>query len=214
MLCNIIMDSKSITRLLIIILIVFVLYMVFNKKNKSENMDNLNSKFCESPNNDDVTEDISEDYSSDYSFTGVDDINPSYESKKSRPAPVVKKVKHCMSDKRLDKNNINVYYDSDDNRYCRKNVDKFIDEYVEYGRFTDIKGLDKKSSEKDFNKFRTNFFDFERKVTNTNSNGFDAVDRINEHDLDDDYFVGKSVGEIYDHMTKPNFDTYKLLQVP
>lgn len=208
------MDSKSITRLLIIILIVFVLYMLFNKKNKSEHMDNFDTKFCESPNNDDVSEDISEDYSSDYSFTGVDDINSSYEPKKSRPAPVVKKVKHCMSDKRLDKENINVYYDSDDNRFCRKNVDKFIDEYVEYGRFTDIKGLDKKSCEKDFNKFRTDFFDFERKVTNTNSNGFDAVDRINEHDLDDPYFVGKSVSEIYDYMTTQNFDTCKLLKVP
>jgi hypothetical protein len=202
------MDSKSITQLLIIILIVFVLYIIFKKK--SENMDNYNTKYCETPDNDDVTEDISEDYSVDYSFTGYDDINPSYEPKKSRPAPVVKKVKHCMSDKRLDRDNINVYYDSDDNRYSRNNVNKFIDEYVEYGRFTDVKDSNKKSPEKDFNKFRTNFFDFERKVTNTNSNGYDAVDRINEHNLDDKYFVGKNIGEIYDELTKPNFDTYKL----
>jgi hypothetical protein len=188
-------------------------------------------KNCESPNNDDVTEDISEDYSTDYSFTGYDDINSGksprkYKPKKlvtdkflspgistdiSRLAPVINKVKHCMNDERLNKNDINVFVDLDNNRHCRKNVNKFIDEYVEYGRFTDIKNLDKKSSKKDFSKFRTDFFDFERKFTNTNANGFDAVDRINEHSLDDPYFAGMSVGDIFDHMTKPNFDTYKLM---
>ena len=206
------MDSKSITRLLLIILIIFVLYVLFAKKNKNEQFDNFNMKYCETPNNDDVTEDKSEDYTSDYCFTGYDDINSSYTPKKSRPAPVVKKVKHCMNDDRLNKNDINVFVDLDDNKFCRKNVDKFIDEYVEYGRFTDIKNLDKTSSKKQFDKFRTDFFDFERKSINTNANGFDAVDRINEHDLDDPYFVGKTIGEIYDHMTKPNFDTYKLLK--
>jgi len=228
------MESKSITRLLIIILIGFIIYIIFNKNNKSENFDNFNMKNCESPNNDDVTEDISEDYSTDYSFTGYDDINSAKSPRKykpkelvtdkflspgistdiSRPAPVINKVKHCMNDERLNKNDINVFVDLDNNRHCRKNVDKFIDEYVEYGRFTDIKNLDKKSSKKDFSKFRTDFFDFERKFTNTNANGFDAVDRINEHSLDDPYFAGMSVGDIFDHMTKPNFDTYKLMTVP
>ena len=228
------MESKSITKLLIIILIGFVIYMFLKKKNKNENFDDFNMKYCDTPNNDDVSEDFSEDYSSDYSFTGYDDINSAKSPRKykpkelvsdkylppgistdiSRPAPVIKKVKHCINDVRLNKDDINVFVDLDYNRHCRKNVDKFIDEYAEYGRFTDIKNLDKISSKKEFNKFRTDFFDFERKFINTNANGFDAVDRINEHSLDDPHFAGKSIEEIYDHMTKPNFDTYKLLQVP
>ena len=222
------MKSKSFTKLLIIILIGFVLYILFKKQNNNENFDNFNIKNCETPNNDDVSEDFSEDYTSDYSFTGYDDINSAKNPRKykpqilvsdkflplgistniSRPAQVIKKVKHCMND------DINVFIDLDNNSHSRENIDKFIDEYVDYSRFNDIKNLDKKSPKKDIDKFRTDFFDFERKVTNTTSNGFDAVDRINEHSLDDPYFEGKSIGEIYDHMTKPNFDTSTLIQVP
>ncbi len=89
--------------------------------------------------------------------------------------------------------------------YDDKEVNNFLDEYINYSRFRN-KPREKKSAEEDINHYRQSYLDFNNMINRT-SNGYDAVDRMNEVLLDKDKMNGMTIGEIYDRITTSNFDS-------
>lgn len=82
-------------------------------------------------------------------------------------------------------------------------LDKFVKEYKDYGRFaTGNQGLEK-GNEMEINAYRKSFLDF-RNYTNNTSNGFDAVDNMNLEKIQDES-KGMKVSEVYDRISANNY---------
>ena len=86
-----------------------------------------------------------------------------------------------------------------------REVNSFLDEYINYSRFTN-KPPELISSKEDINAYRQSYLDFNNMI-NTTSHGFDPVDRMNENIVAKAEANGMSVSEVYDRITSSNFDT-------
>ena len=93
----------------------------------------------------------------------------------------------------------------DDNSSNLRDVNNFLDEYVNYSRFTN-KPPELISSQEDINSYRKSYLDFNNMINRTSS-GFDAVDRMNEHTMAKAEASGMTVSEVYDRISGSNFDT-------
>lgn len=82
-------------------------------------------------------------------------------------------------------------------------LDKFVNEYKDYGRFAKGNQGISKGNDMEINAYRKSFLDF-RNYTNNTSNGFDAVDNMNLEKLQDDS-KGMNVSDVYDRITANNY---------
>lgn len=82
-------------------------------------------------------------------------------------------------------------------------LDKFVNEYKDYGRFAKGEQNLAKGNEMEINAYRKSFLDF-RNYTNNTSNGFDAVDNMNLEKLQDES-KGMKVSEVYDRISANNY---------
>ena len=137
-------------------------------------------------------------------------INYVEENSESIPAPIKKKVRHCVTNKTLDKDDLDVFVDSDDNRYDRKEINNYLDEYINYSRFD--KKIKPKTKDKDIADFRKSYIDF-RNSTYTSSHGFDPVDEMNLVQLNNKSMENVNIADVYDMITAKNFDTSRINQM-
>jgi hypothetical protein len=86
-----------------------------------------------------------------------------------------------------------------------REVNAFLDEYINYSRFTN-KPPELISSKEDINAYRQSYLDFNNMINRTSS-GFDPVDRMNENIVAKAEANGMSVSEVYDRIASSNFDT-------
>jgi competence protein ComGC len=82
-------------------------------------------------------------------------------------------------------------------------LDKFVSEYKDYGRFAKGNQGLAKGNEMEINAYRKSFLDF-RNYTNNTSNGFDAVDNMNLEKLQDES-KGMKISEVYDRISANNY---------
>ena len=86
-----------------------------------------------------------------------------------------------------------------------REVNAFLDEYINYSRFTN-KPSELISSKEDINAYRQSYLDFNNMINRTSS-GFDPVDRMNENIVAKAEANGMTVSEVYDRIASSNFDT-------
>lgn len=86
-----------------------------------------------------------------------------------------------------------------------REVNAFLDEYINYSRFTN-KPPELISSKEDIDAYRQSYLDFNNMI-NTTSSGFDPVDRMNENIVAKAEAEGMIVSEVYDRIASSNFDT-------
>lgn len=92
----------------------------------------------------------------------------------------------------------------------QKEEDKYIAEYVNYSRMLD-KPIEIESDETKINEFRKSFLDF-RNLTNNTTDGFDAVDKVNEEfwrTKGADGRQGMKIADIYDNLTKAPANSFQ-----
>ncbi len=82
-------------------------------------------------------------------------------------------------------------------------LNKFVDEYKDVGRFTKKDVSLPKGSEEEINAYRKSFLDF-RNYTNNTTNGFDAVDKMNLEKIQDES-KGMKISDVYDRITANNY---------
>lgn len=82
-------------------------------------------------------------------------------------------------------------------------LNEFVEEYKDHGRFTKGNVGIEKGNEMEINAYRKSFLDF-RNYTNNTSNGFDAVDNMNLEKLQDES-KGMKVSDVYDKITANNY---------
>jgi hypothetical protein len=82
-------------------------------------------------------------------------------------------------------------------------LNNFVDEYKDVGRFTKKDVSLPKGSEEEINAYRKSFLDF-RSYTNNTTNGFDAVDKMNLEKIQDES-KGMKISDVYDRITANNY---------
>lgn len=172
-------NSKTFEVIIIVILIVLIVYMLFKLNN--EHLENTQSESQQSQEQ---------------------SLEKSQE--KSQQIQIEeKKVRFDLPS--IDSKSNEIVGADDDNSSNLRDVNNFLDEYVNYSRFTN-KPPELISSQEDINSYRKSYLDFNNMINRTSS-GFDAVDRMNEHTMAKAEANGMTVSEVYDRITGSNFDT-------
>jgi hypothetical protein len=216
------MTSKTVENVVILSLIILIIYMIFKLKN--ENL-SLKDKIVPSNDNalplnplyrvksyrqknrpdkiprgalDGIDDKANNLHDSEFLLTDSDDDVSLY-----LPSPVYKKINHSMTNFNLNDEDLYAFKDPADNLYPREEVNKYLDEYMNYSRFDKLK--QPPTTKQDVDKYRADYINF-RNMTNTNSHGFDAVDEMNLDRLNPRDMSGENIADIYDKLTAKNFD--------
>lgn len=216
------MTSKNIENFIILSLVVLIFYMIYKLNKNNENLFPLNpiyrvksyrqknKKDSEPRPSIEGIEDKSQPY--DYviskfeSDKNKDDVDASF----YLPSPVYEKINHPMTNFNLDDNDLYAFKDPADNVYPREEVNKYLDEYMNYSRFDKVK--QNATTRKDVDEYRANYIDFRNKIQR-DSHGFDPVDEMNLDRLNPRDMRGVNIADIYDKITAKNFDVSSMSYV-
>ena len=179
------MGSKTVENLIIVILIVAILYMLF----KNENID-LMKKYRNSIN----------EITRDKMVKGVKFAEKNEEIILENVIPDNKS--DSKSDSKSDKDSEDLLGHEWGTDY--EQINEFVKEYKDYGRFAKGNEGIPKASEAEINSYRKSFFDFRNYVDQT-SNGFDAVDNMNLEKIKEMNSSGMKVSDVYDKITANNY---------
>lgn len=212
------MPTKNVENIIILSLVLLIFYMMYKLNNENENLFPLNPiyrvKSYRQKNKKDKSprpfiegiEDKSQpnDYvisrfDSDDTDREEDDVDASF----YLPSPVYEKVDHPMTNFNLDDNDLYAFKDPADNVYPREEVNKYLDEYMNYSRFDKVK--QNATTRQDVDKYRADYIDFRNKIQR-DSHGFDPVDEMNLDRLNPRDMRGENIADIYDKITAKNFD--------
>jgi hypothetical protein len=212
------MPTKNVENIIILSLVLLIFYMMYKLNNENEHLFPLNPiyriKSYRQKNKKDKDprpfiegiEDKSQpnDYvisrfDSDNSDREEDDVDASF----YLPSPVYEKVDHPMTNFNLDDNDLYAFKDPADNVYPREEVNKYLDEYMNYSRFDKVK--QNATTRQDVDKYRAEYIDFRNKIQR-DSHGFDPVDEMNLDRLNPRDMRGENIADIYDRITAKNFD--------
>ncbi len=212
------MPTKNVENIIILSLVLLIFYMMYKLNNENENLFPLNPiyriKSYRQKNKKDKDprpfiegiEDKSQQddyviskFDSDDTDKEEDDVDASF----YLPSPVYEKVDHPMTNFNLDDNDLYAFKDPADNVYPREEVNKYLDEYMNYSRFDKVK--QNATTRKDVDKYRAEYIDFRNKIQR-DSHGFDPVDEMNLDRLNPRDMRGENIADIYDKITAKNFD--------
>lgn len=212
------MPTKNVENIIILSLVLLIFYMMYKLNNENENLFPLNPiyrvKSYRQKNKKDKNprpfiegiEDklhqydyIINKFDSDDTDKEEDDVDASF----YLPSPVYEKVDHPMTNFNLDDNDLYAFKEPADNVYPREEVNKYLDEYMNYSRFDKVK--QNATTRKDVDKYRAEYIDFRNKIQQ-DSHGFDPVDEMNLDRLNPRDMRGENIADIYDRITAKNFD--------
>jgi len=215
------MPAKNVENIIILSLVLLVFYMIYKLNNENENLFPLNPiyrvKSYRQQNEKDKSprpaiegiEDIkdksqSNDYViSKFNSDNTENMNDDIDGSFFLPSPVYEKVDHPMTNFNLDDNDLYAFKDPADNVYPREEVNKYLDEYMNYSRFDKVK--QNATTKKDVDKYRADYINFRNKIQQ-DSHGFDPVDEMNIDRLNPRDMRGENIADIYDRITAKNFD--------
>lgn len=173
------MLNKTFENIIIIVLIITIVYILFRKEYMDGEINNI--------------------VSNEQNFISQESPQELLPIMKQKGI-ITELVEEVMEDKTIDDNRYSTEKDLEE-------VNKFIDEYKDYGRFDKLnKKIENVVSDKDVNAYRKSFLDF-RNYVNNDSHGFDAVDKVNLETLSKLQSQGLKVSDVYDRVTANNFNS-------